>query len=206
MLAASPLESILNIPIAQLLTRYEQRFPGERIVDRFYRLIAEEPHFLERKALAGHITASVWILGKSDDSALLTHHRKLGRWLQLGGHVDGDEILVRAALREASEESGLSRFEVALVAGALCPLDLDIHPIPARGSEPAHEHFDVRFLLRANPTEPLVVSAESHDLKWIRVTELAAYSEEESLLRLQRKSRLWLEENRIDFIPAELSV
>jgi len=137
-----------------------------------------------RTLAVGHLTASAWIVDAARTRALLTHHRKLGRWLQLGGHADGDPDLRRAALREAREESGLRSLRFA------CDriYDLDIHRIPARPGEPAHDHYDVRFAFEADPGEPLVVSAESKEVAWVRLTALAEYGADESLLRLARKT------------------
>ena len=92
---------------------------------------------------------------------LLTHHRKLGRWLQLGGHADGDRDLARVALREAEEESGLRGL---VVEPAI--FDLDRHWIPERGAEPGHWHYDVRYVVRATGGEDFIVSDESHALAW----------------------------------------
>ncbi len=137
-----------------------------------------------RSLHVGHLTASAWVVDPARTRALLTHHRKLGRWLQLGGHADGDPDLRRAALREAREESGLRSLRLAQ-AGIY---DLDVHPIPARPGEPAHDHYDVRFALEADPAEPLVVSAESKGLAWVPLAALADYGADESVLRLARKT------------------
>lgn len=174
----------------ELLRRYAAEWPAERAqADRFSAFAAAHDDCLLRSCLPGHITASAWIVSPDDGSALLTHHRKLGRWLQLGGHVDGEAEIERAALREAQEESGMAQFVFVPWAGAeLVPLDLDVHPIPARKSEPLHEHWDVRFLLRAAPGQPLVTSVESNDLRWIPIAELPRFTDEESVLRLARKA------------------
>ncbi|HTW83028.1 MAG TPA: NUDIX hydrolase [Candidatus Sulfotelmatobacter sp.] len=137
-----------------------------------------------RSLLVGHVTASAWIVDPRRTRTLLTHHRKLGKWLQLGGHVDGESDLRRAARREATEESGLADLRFAL-AGIY---DVDVHAIPARGAEPAHEHFDVRFAFEADPAAPLIVSAESKDLAWVPLDALARYGVDESVLRLARKT------------------
>ena len=116
---------------------------------------------------------------------LLTHHRKLGRWLQLGGHADGDADLAQVALREAEEESGL----VDLVVHADI-FDIDRHAIPARGSEPEHWHYDVRFVVRAAGSEDFAISEESLALAWKPVAEIAADpASDESLRRMATK---WL--------------
>lgn len=177
----------------ELFDRYARRFPAEHeLVARFRGFVAGHADCLLRSCALGHITASAWIVSADGGAALLTHHRKLGKWLQLGGHVDGEEQVERAALREAQEESGMAEFTFAPGAdGSLVPLDLDVHPIPARKQEPEHLHWDVRFLLRAAPGQPLVVSAESTDLRWWPLAELGTATREESVLRLARKAAAW---------------
>jgi 8-oxo-dGTP pyrophosphatase MutT (NUDIX family) len=130
------------------------------------------------------VTASAWLVDESLTFALLTHHRKVGRWLQLGGHADGDDDVRRVALREAREESGLTAIRFASPA----IYDMDIHPIPARPGEPAHEHYDVRFALIGDRNAPTLVSAESHDLAWLPIADLAAPGGDESVRRLARKT------------------
>ena len=115
---------------------------------------------------------------------LLTHHRKLDRWLQLGGHADGDPDVFAVALKEAREESGLSDFE-AVIEGIF---DLDIHPIPARKSDPEHLHYDVRYLFRATGATDYVVSDESHDLRWVPLDEVTTLTTEDSMTRMVRKT------------------
>jgi len=179
-------------PLLALLDRYAARFPDEPVTARLRTFVETQPDCFERTCLPGHITGSAWILSPDGARSLLTHHRKLGRWLQLGGHVDGSNDVPAAALREAQEESGISTFEfVEIDTGALVPLDLDIHEIPARGDEPAHDHHDVRFLLRAT-TEDIQMSDESDDLRWFTPEEIQAVSDEESLLRMARKARALL--------------
>jgi 8-oxo-dGTP pyrophosphatase MutT (NUDIX family) len=173
-----------------LLLRYGELWPGEaEVAQRFLAFAAAHVDCLLRSCVPGHITASAWILSPDRGSALLTHHRKLDRWLQLGGHVDGEPRIEAAALREAQEESGMSQFAFEAVGGEqLVPLDLDVHTIPARGSEPRHEHWDLRFLLRALPGQQLVQSPESNDLRWFPLAELPRVTTEESVLRLGRKA------------------
>jgi len=165
-----------------LIDDYATRHPEElAVVERFRTFIRQHERCFERDCWAGHITGSVWLVNGTGSHVLLTHHRKLGRWLQLGGHSDGEPDTLAAAKREAREESGL---EVdALDAGIF---DLDVHEIPARKSDPAHYHYDVRFLFSARG-ETFYVSDESLDLAWVPVHELDAYSTEESVLRMGRK-------------------
>jgi 8-oxo-dGTP pyrophosphatase MutT (NUDIX family) len=138
--------------LVQLLQRHAATGPdAAEIAARFLAFVGAHGDCLLRSCAPGHVTASAWILSPDGGSCLLTRHKKLGKWLQLGGHVDGEQRVERAALREAREESGLQSFELLAPGRELLPLDLDVHPIPARGREPGHLHWDVRFLLRAAP-------------------------------------------------------
>ncbi len=182
-------------PLLRMLDRYLARAPEERAcVARIRSLVEGHADCFERTCLPGHVTASAWIVSADERSCLLTHHRKLERWLQLGGHADGDPDALSVALREAREESGMQHFDVLSrdEQGEPVPLDVDVHVIPARGSEPAHEHHDIRFLLRAHPGQPLVTSAESIDLQWFELARFAEMADEESLLRMARKAPVWL--------------
>ena len=122
-------------------------------------------------------------------SVLLVHHRKLGRWLQPGGHADGEADLFRVALREAREETGLVTFKTLPGGDPPAPLDLDIHEIPPHGGEPAHLHLDVRFLLVAAPGEVPRASEESAAVRWVPRERLGETSDEESLRRMERRGR-----------------
>jgi 8-oxo-dGTP pyrophosphatase MutT (NUDIX family) len=172
-------------PLLDLLDRYERQNPFEvERVGRIRELVRKYSDCFERTRLPGHITASAWIVSRDRKRFLLTHHRKLDRWLQLGGHADGDPDVFAVALREACEESGLREFERL---GDL-PIDVDVHRIPARLDEPAHEHHDIRFLLAAESDE-VVVSDESHALAWFDWDALGSDVREESLLRMGGKAR-----------------
>lgn len=132
----------------------------------------------------GHITASAWILHPGSGRVLLTHHAKLDAWFQLGGHLDDDASVFEGALREAREESGLG--SIRPLSGAI--FDVDVHMIPARGAMPAHPHHDIRYLLTADPDEPLVLSAETKSLEWVTLEEAARLNPSESIGRMIRKS------------------
>ncbi|MAT73066.1 MAG: NUDIX hydrolase [Planctomycetaceae bacterium] len=180
-------------PVLAQLDEYLGRYPDEVAVVRRIRGLAEmHPDCFHRTCRPGHLTASAWVTTRNGKEALLVHHRKLERWLQPGGHADGDNHLARVALREASEETGLNELE--LVGGFMMPLDVDVHEIPARYHadgrliEDAHEHHDVRFLVVSPTAAPPAVSDESHDVRWFAVEDLPSVTQEESVLRLARKA------------------
>lgn len=176
--------------LLELLARHVAKRPGDaEIAGRVAGFVLTHPDCFERSCREGHITASAWILSPDHRQVLLTHHRKLDRWLQLGGHCDGERDPREAALREAREESGLERFRFLPDAADPLPLDLDIHLIPAHGSDPAHLHLDVRFLLVAEPGQTLRASDESNALQWFERGRLSDSIDEESLLRLERRAR-----------------
>jgi len=140
---------------------------------------------LLRSCVPGHLTGSAWIVSPDRTRTLLTHHHKLDKWLQLGGHADGEEDLLGVALREAREESGLAH--VRAVSPAL--FDVDRHWIPARKTDPGHYHYDLRFLLEADPAAPLIISSESKDLAWVDLARVTSLNPEESMARMVRKTK-----------------
>jgi 8-oxo-dGTP pyrophosphatase MutT (NUDIX family) len=143
----------------------------------------EDAHL--RRQQAGHLTGSGFVLDASRERVLLLHHGKLGRWLQPGGHGEGEIDPRLIALREIEEETGLvdlSPFPDERL------LDVDVHTIPARPGEPAHPHLDLRygFVLRAG--EPRI-SSESRELRWFPLDELpddADASMRRAVLKLAR--------------------
>ncbi len=155
---------------------------GER--ERMLAFVERHPDALERTCLEGHLTASALVWRASDGRALLTLHRKLGRWLQLGGHADGEGNLALCALREAQEESGIADLAIDPE-----PIDLDMHRIPARGAEPEHWHLDVRFLVLAPSDVRERISSESIDLGWFTAQEAAAIDTDASVRRLYERIR-----------------
>lgn len=154
-------------------------------------MLAETLQFVEahadcllRSCVPGHLTGSAWIVSGDRRQVLLTHHRKLDKWLQLGGHADGDPDLLEVALREAREESGLRTVRPV----SRDVFDVDRHWIPARANEPGHYHYDLRFMLEADPAEPLIVTSESKDLGWLEIDRVTTLNPEESMARMVRKT------------------
>jgi 8-oxo-dGTP pyrophosphatase MutT (NUDIX family) len=131
----------------------------------------------------GHFTASCYIV--DDESRLLLHHhRRLDRWLQMGGHVEGDEDPSAAALREGVEESGLG--DLQLTPRGI--LDLDVHRIPAGRGEPDHDHFDVRYLARTSRPEAVTIDrGESNDVAWVTLDRARDLMPGPESLRVIRK-------------------
>lgn len=114
----------------------------------------------------GHITASGFVLSPDRSSVLLVWHRKLGSWLQPGGHIEPrDSDVVAAQRREIEEETGLTDLEW------LALFDVDIHEFPARGEEPAHEHFDVRSAFVAS-TWDAVAGDGVDESRWFDLSDL----------------------------------
>lgn len=158
-----------------------------------HEVIAQFTEFLDTYANAfhrenefGHFTGSAWLVSGDGQRVLLTHHRKLKRWLQLGGHADGDRDLARVALREAEEESGLADL---VVESAI--YDLDRHWIPERADVPGHWHYDVRYVVKATGSEDFVVSEESLELAWRDISQIATDPDADESLR--RMAQRWLE-------------
>jgi 8-oxo-dGTP pyrophosphatase MutT (NUDIX family) len=174
-------------PALTLLRQYATTAAGRNqaeVVAATVAFIDAHADCLLRTCAPGHLTGSAWIVSPERRRVLLTHHRKLDRWLQLGGHADGDPDLLAVALREAAEESGLARV-VAVDPGLF---DLDRHWIPARAADPGHWHYDFRFLLEADASAPLTISSESKDLAWVELGAVAALSPEASMARMVGKT------------------
>jgi 8-oxo-dGTP pyrophosphatase MutT (NUDIX family) len=182
-------------PLLEMLARYRQAFPTEAgVVERICALVEGHTDCFQRTCRPGHITAAAWIASADRRQFLLTHHRKLDRWLQLGGHADGQWSVDDVALREAREESGLAAFDIVPIDGVLMPFDVDVHQIPERYDagggllEDAHEHHDIRFLLIAHAGQEVSTSDESHEVGWFTPEEIVRLTDEESVLRMLRKA------------------
>jgi 8-oxo-dGTP pyrophosphatase MutT (NUDIX family) len=135
----------------------------------------------------GHFTASAFVLSPDRRELILIHHKKLGIWVQPGGHVEeSDADLASAARREVAEEVGLGELDWLSEPGAL--FDVDIHTIPARKAEPGHEHFDVRFAFVAR-TRDFTRTEEVADVRWVPLNEVESMGTDRSVLRAVHKLR-----------------
>ena len=147
-------------------------------------LITNKDNYL-RTNPEGHLTASAWIINYNKNKVLLHYHKSLDKWIQLGGHLEKEESILEAALREAREESGLN--SLSIIEQKI--FDLDVHEIPARDEQAEHFHYDLRILMEANFEEELEMSNESKSLKWIDLNDVENYINEESILRMLRKAK-----------------
>jgi 8-oxo-dGTP pyrophosphatase MutT (NUDIX family) len=154
------------------------------------RFVAAPEDPFARDNPAGHVTASAVIARPAGDAFLLVFHRKLGRWLQPGGHVeDDDSSAFSGALREASEETGIRPDDLQSPLGARI-LDVDVHPIPARKNEPAHHHFDVRFLLTTrSEIDRAATDDPARPIEWRSWEAAMSLGVDESLARALTKAR-----------------
>ena len=154
----------------------EEKDYKERMLD----FILENENCFERSLDKGHITASAWLVNSDESHALLMLHTKLGLWVQLGGHCDGDFDPLKVAIKEAKEESGINK---------IIPIqdkifDIDIHLIPESKNEKAHYHYDVRFLLKIESSEEIKSNRESKELRWIRKNPKELPTKELSVTRM----------------------
>lgn len=181
----------LNPRQALLLAEIERHRPADAMEAGYqseFRALLTMPGdaFGRAQFTPGHVTASLFILDQSAGALLLHHHRRLGRWLQMGGHVEDGETAVEAAMREGREESGLQ--DLRLLGDAI--LDLDVHSIPAGRGELDHLHFDVRYLAFAlDPSRITMDRNESNQLAWIPLDDAESLMSEAASSRVIRKIR-----------------
>ena len=156
----------------------------------FVEFVDTQAACFDRELELGHITGSALVLDEKAERLLLLHHKKLNKWLQLGGHSDSNPNSLEVALKEAYEESGLTSlklsnwFERLKPASSCQVLDLDIHAIPERKKEPAHYHYDIRFVFKvADGNHNFVINEEANELRWVAIDKVSSLTDEESMLR-----------------------
>jgi 8-oxo-dGTP pyrophosphatase MutT (NUDIX family) len=180
---------VMQSAVSRILSNlqvYVSQYPEEvAVASMFTDFLNSDPAVFERAHAPGHFTGSAWVVSADGVRVLLMHHRKLDRWLQPGGHADGDTDLARVAWREAHEETGVIDLRVE---GGI--FDIDRHRIPARGNEAEHWHYDVRYVVRAGTDDRFVINEESQALAWRSINDVAADAGFDASLR--RMARKWL--------------
>lgn len=154
---------------------------------RARRFVAATPGCFDRTTPHGHVTGSAWVVNPARDQVVMILHRKLGQWLQPGGHADGDHDLLRVAVRETTEETGLPMDAVRPLSPGI--FDVDVHAIPATATEPRHVHHDIRFLLEVDDRLDLPGNPdETHAVAWVPLDAVPRFSTLLSVHRMTRKT------------------
>ena len=173
--------------LLRLLTNYRPRLMDEvAYVRRAIAFIERNENVFERAAPV-HITASAWVVSPDRERVLLLHHRKYSEWFPPGGHADGDADVLRVALRECAEETGLDPAHIKLIEPAI--FDVDIHDVPTVGQVPAHGHIDIRFVVEIDDRLPIPGNNESHEVKWFSLYEVMQMNRFRSTYRMLEKTR-----------------
>ncbi len=136
----------------------------------------------ERSCWRGHFTASAWVVNSEETHILLMHHRKLGIWVQLGGHADGDKNLLAVSMKEVWEESGIKTRPITDKI-----FDISIHHIPEYELDKEHYHYDVRFLLKSTGNDTIVKNEESIDIRWFQANEECLPTKNPCIIRMLNK-------------------
>lgn len=174
--------------LLRLLDRHSTRFMDEAAH------VAHTRAFVERHAdcfhcdlWPGHVTGSAWVVSPARDRVLLLHHRKHDQWFQPGGHADGDADILRVALRETAEETGLDASHIRLVDGGI--FDVDVHMIPVSVRGPRHDHYDIRFLVEMDDDIEIPGNDESHEVRWVSLADVPRFNNNRSTHRMVEKTR-----------------
>ena len=174
--------------LLQLLSLYKTPHMEEAaMVKRSRQFIMQHANCFDRTLMHGHVTGSTWVVNPSLTHALILHHRKLGLWLQPGGHADGDSDILRVVLKETSEETGVALEDIKLLSNEI--FDVDIHTVHENPYDPRHEHFDIRFLVMINDTIAIPGNDESHNLGWVPLDQISRYNNARSIYRMIQKTR-----------------
>lgn len=166
----------------QSIYYHDQELP---LFNQLYNFVQEHPNCFERSLEKGHLTASAIVWNRDKNAFLLMHHKKLNKWLQPGGHADGETDLLQVAIKEVQEESGLTCIKPLHKS----ILDIDIHFIPSFKGIPSHYHYDIRFLLMNTQHESLQHNLESFAIAWVKPNKVLEFTHEASLLKALNKAQ-----------------
>ena len=174
--------------LLQLLTNHKTRFMDElAFVRRSIAFVEHHEDVFYRELWPAHVTGSAWVVSPGRSQVLMMHHKKLDQWFQPGGHADGESDIIRVALKETAEETGIDATDIKLVDSSV--FDVDIHTIPARGADPEHQHIDIRFLVEIDNDLPVPGNDESHEILWIDLPNVSRYNRNRSTYRMLEKTR-----------------
>ena len=174
--------------LLRYLKNHRTRFMEEAAyVRRSIDYIENNPDCFHREHGPLHVTGSAWVVNPERSCVLLLHHGKLHEWYQPGGHADGDADVLRVALRETAEESGVDDSHIHLLLPEV--FDVDIHSIPPAPDAPAHGHIDLRFLIEIDDVHDVPGSHESHEVKWVELYKVSSYNNSRSTYRMVEKTR-----------------
>lgn len=172
-----------------LLRQHQTRFMEEAgYIRRATSFVEAHSDCFFRELWPAHVTGSAWVISPDRSQVLLMHHKKHDQWFQPGGHADGDNDILRVALRETSEETGLAPSQIRLLGTDV--FDVDIHTIPAMGNDPRHEHIDIRFLVEIDDRLPIPGNDESHEVLWVSLNQVSRYNNNRSTYRMVAKTRI----------------
>lgn len=173
-------------PILDLLQNYQTTFKEEtEFQKQMIDFLTQNDDFALRSNLIGQLTGSAWIVNKEHTKVLLIHHKKLNKWLQIGGHIeDTDQNIEETVLREIEEESGISNVKLLSSSSNLI-YDIDIHTIPQKNDIAEHLHFDIRMLVEADENEALIPQNEEIlAIKWYALNEIEDLTQNNSIKRM----------------------
>ncbi len=171
-----------------LLYQHQTRYMDEAgYIRRALNYVEAHSDIFYRELWPAHVTGSAWVVNPDRSKILMMHHKKHDQWFQPGGHADGDADIVRVALRETAEETGIDPSHIHLLGSDI--FDVDIHTIPAMHGDPRHEHIDIRFLVEIDDRLPVPGNDESHDVIWVSLMHVTSYNNNRSTYRMLEKTR-----------------
>jgi len=177
-----------RVDLLEQLARYQTRYLEEAAHVQYARdFVAAHPDTFYREHYPAHVSGSTWVINPSHSAVLMMHHRKLNAWLQPGGHADGDADVIRVALKEASEETGVDPSHIHLLSDQI--FDVDIHATTHPPEAPTHAHIDIRYLVEIDDRIPVPGNEESYELRWVPLSQVARLNNNRSILRMVDKTR-----------------
>ena len=174
--------------LLELIQHYTTPFMEEAAYrSRSIGFVRQHADCFYRELWPAHVTGSSWVVNPHRDHVLMLHHKKHDQWFQPGGHADGHADILAVALRETAEETGLEPEDIKLLSHEV--FDIDVHAIPPIGSEPEHEHIDIRFLVEIDSELPIPGNDESHQVIWVPLNQVSDYNNNRSTYRMVEKTR-----------------